>query len=200
MNPTVPRNALREITRASVKEHIAEMAIDLFATRGFDNVTVEEIASSVGISARSFHRYFPAKEDSVIGDPLPWGEFVRDSFAARDPSEPLWDSLYASFDALLMSSGEQGERQKRGLRVLSSTPSLRARHIEKHQLWEQLLAPLVVARLPNSYSPLRAHVTLQAAIICFDAALAAWAKADEDRTARELLVATFAQIRIAEPA
>ncbi|MBZ4486657.1 TetR family transcriptional regulator [Microbacterium sp. cx-55] len=168
--------------------------MDLFAERGFDQVTVEEIADAAGISARSFHRYFPAKEDAVIGDPTPWGEFLRDDFAARPADAPIWAALHASFDALLETGGHQGEEHKRGLRVLDSTASLRARHLEKHLLWEAMLTPLVETRLTGSQKPLRARVIVRAAIACFDSALSAWSAADEARSPRELLRTAFAQL------
>lgn len=196
MTDSVPPS-LRSITRASVRAHIAEVAVELFSLRGFDNVTVEEIAAAVGISARSFHRYFQAKEDTVIGDPTAWGEFVRDEFAARPESEPVWHALHASFDALLGLGGEQGEQQKRGLRVLGSAPSLRARHLEKHLYWERLLTPLVEDRLPGEDAALRARVVVQASIVCFDVALSTWASEGEQRSPQEILSAAFAQFGIA---
>lgn len=200
MTSTPPaRPGLRDRTRDAVRAQIAEVAVDLFAERGFDRVTVEEIAAAVGISARSFHRYFPAKEDAVVGDPLPWGEFVRDAFAARPVDEPVWDSLRESFDALLATSGEQGERQKRALRVLTSTASLRARHLEKHLLWEDLLTPLVEVRLAGPDTAIRARVVAQAAIVCFDAAITGWAVPGETRGVRELLATTFAQFALPVP-
>lgn len=194
------RSGLRDRTRDVVRAQIADVAVDLFIERGFDRVTVEEIAAAVGISARSFHRYFPAKEDTVVGDPLPWGEFVRDAFAARPADEPVWDSLRTSFDALLATSGEQGEKQKRALRVLTSTASLRARHLEKHLLWERLLTPLVEARLAGPDTALRARVVAQAGIVCFDAAITGWALPGETRSVRELLTATFEQFALPPPA
>lgn len=192
-SPPSTRPGLRDRTRDAVRAQIAEVAVDLFSERGFDGVTVEEIAAAVGISARSFHRYFPAKEDAVVGDPLPWGEFVRDAFAARPVDEPVWDSLRESFDALLAASGEQGERQKRALRVLTGTASLRARHLEKHLLWESLLVPLIGARLEGSDTSLRARVVAQAGIVCFDAAITGWALPGETRSVRVLLATTFEQ-------
>lgn len=187
-------NALRDVARASVRAHIAAVAIDLFAERGFDRVTVEDIADAAGISARTFHRYFPAKEDAVTGDPTPWGELIRDDFAARSAQTPVWTALHASFDALLAAGGHEGEEHKRGLRVLDSTASLRARHLEKHLLWESMLTPLIEVRLRGGERPLRARVIARAAIACFDSALSAWSAADEVRSPRELLQIAFDQL------
>lgn len=46
---------------------LTSSAIDLFLAKGFDNVTVDEIAKAAGVNRRTFFRYFPAKE-SVITD------------------------------------------------------------------------------------------------------------------------------------
>lgn len=182
---------LRDITREAARTRISEVAIDLFAERGFDAVTVEQIAAEVGISARSFHRYFPAKEDAVIGDLAPWGEFVRDAFAARPTDEPVWDSLRASFETLLAQPNRDEERSKRTMRVLTSAASLRARNLEKHLLWARLLTPLVRERLSGDLAALRAQTLIQASLVCFDVALTAWAEPDETTDAVDLLRQSF---------
>ncbi|AZH84549.1 TetR family transcriptional regulator [Plantibacter sp. PA-3-X8] len=185
---------LRGVARAAVREHVAQAAIDLFAERGFDAVTVEEIAASVGISARSFHRYFPSKEDSVIGEVRAGGESVRAAFAARPSDEPVWASLQGAFTALLDSSDNAGEPWKRRLRVMQSTDSLRARHLEKHLLWADLLMPLVEERLTSfEDAPLRARALVQSALSCFEVALYAWADAEETRSPQALLALAFEQ-------
>ncbi|MFD7025719.1 TetR family transcriptional regulator [Promicromonospora sukumoe] len=84
-----------------MRARITEIALELFAERGFEQVTVEQIAAEAGMSARTFHRYFPAKEDVVIGDPARGGEFVRGVLAGRPQDEPVWDSLRLAFDALV---------------------------------------------------------------------------------------------------
>lgn len=186
---------LRDLTRESVRARIADVAIDLFAEHGFDQVTVEQVAAAVGISARSFNRYFPTKEDAVVGDATRWGAVVRDAVAARPGDEPTWDSLQAAYTTLLEHGGTRDARQKRVMRVLNSTPSLRARNLEKHLTWARLLAPVIADRLGGNDAHLRADVLVQASLTCFDIALTSWANEDETRSPTQLLAITFATLK-----
>lgn len=181
------------MTRDAVRARIAETAINLFAEHGFDRVTVDQIAATVGISARSFNRYFPTKEDTVMGDAAAWGEFVRDAFAARPADEPVWASLCAAFDLMLAESEVDQARQKLTMRVLISAPTLRARNLEKHLAWAQMLVPLVGDRLAGHGTDVdvRAEAIVQASLACFDVALIAWAQPDEERSPRAILRITF---------
>ena len=189
---TPPAATLRDITREAVSARIAAVAVDLFATRGFDQVTVEQIAAAVGISARSFHRYFASKEDAVIGDPARLGRIACDVFAARPAGEAVWTSLHRSFEAALAQTAADDEHGKRIMRVLNSTASLRARCLEKHLLWARLLTPLVAARLDGEHVLLRAQTLVHASLACFDVALAAWADDNETASVGELLGRSFA--------
>ncbi len=191
MMSAAPPPSLREQTRAAVRAQIAEAALDLFAEHGFDEVTVEQIAAAAGISTRSFNRYFPAKEDAILGDTEPWGVLVRDTLENRPVNEPVWESLRHAFSALLAMSDMSGERQKRGMRVLNSAPSLRARNLEKHLGWASTLTPIVARRIGGADADLRAYAVVQCAIACFEAALNAWAIAGETRSPDELLALSF---------
>lgn len=188
--------SLREISRDAVRTRITEIALGLFAEHGFDQVTVDQIAAAAGISGRTFHRYFPAKEDVVIGEPGHGGELVRAALADRPHDEPVWESLRASFDAVVsLSTRSFGEaRGKLALHVLGSTASLRARNVEKHLLWARMLTPLVQERLGDD-DALRAEVLVQAALACFDVAVTTWADTDDDTSPSELLGRSFATLR-----
>ncbi|HZC53781.1 MAG TPA: TetR family transcriptional regulator [Mycobacterium sp.] len=57
---------LREIKKTQTRQAIADAAARLFRTRGFDAVTVEEIAHAAQVSKKTVFNYFPAKEDLVF--------------------------------------------------------------------------------------------------------------------------------------
>jgi TetR/AcrR family transcriptional regulator, regulator of mycofactocin system len=56
--------APREGTRARIER----AALDLFTRRGFEGVTIDEVADAAGISRRTYFRYFATKADVVWGD------------------------------------------------------------------------------------------------------------------------------------
>jgi AcrR family transcriptional regulator len=190
-------SGLRDITRGAVRARLAEIAVDLFAEHGFDDVTVEQIADAAGISARSFHRYFRSKEDAVVGDLEPLGAVVGEAFAARPREEPVWQSLLASFTLLLGRLGMDDERGKRVMRVIASTASLRARNLEKHLLWADILTPLVADRLLEDDADLRASALTQTGLVCLDIALNAWSRDGEHASSSALLERAFAAVAAA---
>ncbi|MFI6659611.1 TetR/AcrR family transcriptional regulator [Streptomyces sp. NPDC050523] len=57
---------LRERKKQRMYEHVSEVAIRLFLEKGFDAVSVAEVAAAAEISKPTLFRYFPAKEDLVL--------------------------------------------------------------------------------------------------------------------------------------
>ncbi|GAA2052581.1 TetR/AcrR family transcriptional regulator [Streptomyces carpaticus] len=167
---------LRERARSAARAEIAATAVRLFAEHGFEATTVDQIAAAVGISRRSFFHYFGSKEDVVLGDTDALGETVRAALEARPPEESAWTAIREAFKELRRRAGSEKE-QLILAGIHDQAPSLRARHLEKHLRWQELLAPEIQRRLglPPSPDPdPRALAFVAAALACLDAAVDAW--------------------------
>ncbi|ALO94613.1 TetR family transcriptional regulator [Streptomyces olivaceoviridis] len=57
---------LRERKKQRMYQDVSDIAVRLFLERGFDAVSVAEVAAAAGISKPTLFRYFPAKEDLVL--------------------------------------------------------------------------------------------------------------------------------------
>ena len=79
--------------RVTSRAELESTAFGLFAARGFEQTTVDEIAAAAGIGRRTFFRYFPSKND------IPWGAFeaelerMRARLKAAPPEVPLMDAI-----------------------------------------------------------------------------------------------------------
>nr|WP_255171921.1 TetR family transcriptional regulator [Xanthomonas hortorum] len=149
----------------------------LFDEKGFDSVTVDEIAAAAGISRRSFFRYFSTKEDAVVGTHGAFGPRVAAAFAARSTSEGVWASLRQAFEVIADKVAEDPEAAARTMRVVYSTASLRAYHMEKHNRWAVDLTPEVVKRLGDvGNQRTEAAALVYSALACLDVALSRFAR------------------------
>lgn len=60
--------SLRERKRLALMRRIQDVALELFTQRGFEDVTIEEVAAAAEVSPSSVYRYFGTKEHLVIWD------------------------------------------------------------------------------------------------------------------------------------
>lgn len=57
---------LRERKKRRTRQHLSDVATGLFVERGFDAVTIAEIAEAADVSVNTVYNYFPAKEDLFL--------------------------------------------------------------------------------------------------------------------------------------
>jgi AcrR family transcriptional regulator len=196
MDDTTPLT-LREHAREAIRRQIGRTAIDLFEARGVDDVTVDDIVSAAGTSARTFHRYFAAKEETVLVDSAANGRLVAGALS-RQPAGQPWLALRQSLQPLVEASDTDALR---ATRVLLSTPSLRARSMQKHRDWADALVPILRSagrpddtRQPDDTGQLdetEARALVLSALSCFDAALEEWVSHDGTRPLGDILDRAF---------
>jgi AcrR family transcriptional regulator len=93
----VHRDSLTDRKRRRAKEAIRQAAEDLFNERGFDAVSVTDIAERAEVGRTTFFRYFGDKQEVLFSDP---GEAVTDaSHGPPAPTEPIGSSMAGALAA-----------------------------------------------------------------------------------------------------
>jgi len=179
INPT----PIRERTRRLAQTELTTVAQDLFLEHGYDETTVDQIAAAAGMSKRTFFRYFPSKDDLVIGKYDLFGDRMADALDARPADEPVWESLRRVFDITLdyVQDDRQRARNDAMDHIVQSTPQLTARYLEKLQRVQALLIGRVAARLALPANDPRAAAIVAAAFACMQAARASWLGSDQSQ-------------------
>src|SRR6266498_3915695 len=83
--------SLRDRKRARIKRMLQAEALRLFAEKGYEGTTVEDIADAAAISPRTFFRYFPSKEDVVVWDE--YDPLALELLESRADDEPLAEAF-----------------------------------------------------------------------------------------------------------
>jgi AcrR family transcriptional regulator len=84
---------LREQRRERNAREIQQTAISLFAERGYDAVTVEDIAREAGISERTFFRYFASKDHLLVAEAGRRIEVIHESLVGQPQDLDAWRAL-----------------------------------------------------------------------------------------------------------
>src|SRR5690349_23796280 len=89
---------LHEQRRRSTREALRRAALTSFASKGFANVTVTELAREAGVTERTFFRHFPTKEAVLFQDYDTQVEWLAAALAQRPRSESVFEAVLASMD------------------------------------------------------------------------------------------------------
>jgi len=142
-----PVEGLRERHRRRTAADLEEAALILFTEKGFDAVTIDDIAASADVSRRTFFRYFASKEDVILSDhPRRLGE-LQAALDRRPADEPALTALRQAILSLAGSYEEQREHMLRRFRLINETPALEARSLCLQRNWETGVTVMLADRM-----------------------------------------------------
>lgn len=154
-------------TRAELERH----ALELFAERGFEEVTVDDIAAAAGIGRRTFFRYYRSKNDAV------WGDFghelqrMRAALASYPRETPMLDALGEAIVDFNRLDAAQVPWHRMRMRLILDVPALQAHSTLRYAEWRAVVAEFVAERLGRPQDDLLPQVIAYA---CLGAAVAAY--------------------------
>ena len=103
-------------------QELEAVALRLFDQRGFKDVTVDEIVAEAHISARTFYRYFPNKEDVLQVQIDRRSRNLRAALSARPASEEPLESLRLALAEQIAT--EDPELVRRWIAIIIASPSV----------------------------------------------------------------------------
>ncbi|WP_280418969.1 TetR family transcriptional regulator [Nocardia carnea] len=186
---------LRERTRRAVRAEIAQVALDLFAGKGFDETTVEEIAAAAGMTKRSFFRYFPTKEDVVFDGIDLTGEKVVAGIAARPAEEDAWTVLHHVLRAW-QDEIHTSEQILATVRLIQGTPALVGGLHHRRTEWRRRVSEALQNRSGPRTDAYTADLLTNTATAVLDAVSSEWVRSGGKADRSALLDRGFGQVRV----
>jgi AcrR family transcriptional regulator len=168
--------SLRDKHKSQTRDALREAALKLFAARGYDATTTEDIAEKAGVSARTFFRYFPTKESVLFFGGRDWIRSMAEEYPRQPASHSDLEAMLATFTGTVPRLARRRQSLLLSQRAIASSATLRG--LQYDHLTEDIetLAQAVAARrclpAPDESCALLAAVSLLAHRRAIDAWLA----------------------------
>jgi AcrR family transcriptional regulator len=176
-------------TRAALES----AALRLFAEKGYEQTTVDEIAEAADVAVRTFFRYFSSKQHVLFGDVAHHHVArLRAALAARPRGEAPVDAIRATLDQLDVTDPAELEEILTRMRLMARQPSLRATYLTLNDELRQMIVDFVAERTGRSPRedpyPL---LVAAAAVSSWDIALTLWTASGGQRPLSDLRRAAY---------
>ena len=175
------------------KEELLQAALTLFAAKGYEATSVEEIAAWAGVSPRTFFRYFDSKDRVLFFG----GDAFNAAVVRQLPNQPAERDDLAAVAATLRSLSSMVTPLKQRIRLyfraVQESSQLLGQHETALARHEDDLATALAARRSLSVPDPRCRLTARLATVAMDQAYASWLSSRRDLA--EHLDEAFALLR-----
>ncbi|HEY4607509.1 MAG TPA: TetR family transcriptional regulator [Acidimicrobiia bacterium] len=166
---------LRERKKQATRDQLVAAAFELFTERGFDNVSVAEIATAVGVSERTFFRYFAAKEDVLFPDAGEKHSHVQQLLIDLPPELSLVDGMRRALVALSAEYEESKAMMLQRAQLVAGAPSLRVHVLQREQEWVEEFGAAIAARMDlDQADDMRPELAAAMIVTAFRVVLSRW--------------------------
>ncbi|MFI7443100.1 TetR/AcrR family transcriptional regulator [Nonomuraea indica] len=163
----VEKQGLRERKKQRTRQALIEAAARLFEDRGYDHVTVAEIADAAEVSPRTFFLHFQTKEDVLLADADVRVDLALQAIAERRAEERLPEVLVRAVDQMIADTWD-GDLHS-GLAALraqlaASVPALQARLLQRYLTAQSELAEALRRAFPGRLDTITASALVGAMV------------------------------------
>lgn len=137
---------LRERRKQETRQAISNIATQMFVDRGFDEVTIAEVADAAGVAKMTVTNYFPRKEDLVFDRAEAVVRRLADVIAARAPGESMLAAIRRDYaEAVARADVTIGLSTPGFAQMIVSSPALTGRVLEMLNERERVLGDAIAA-------------------------------------------------------
>ncbi|WP_052172845.1 TetR/AcrR family transcriptional regulator [Nocardia sp. BMG111209] len=174
-------------------ERLQQAALELFASRGYEQTTATEIAQSVGLTERTFFRHFADKREVLFhGQELLQGAFLTGMDSAPAGAGALDVVIVAMHSAATeFFPAERRPHSRARQTIIDRNPALRER--ERHKL-ATLGATVAAALRDRGIGELPAVLAAESGIMVFRLAFGLWIREGEQRSLADIQTAVFGEL------
>jgi AcrR family transcriptional regulator len=158
-------SGLRERRKQQTRQAISDTATAMFAARGFDQVTIAEMAEAAGVAKMTVTNYFARKEDLVFDRAEGIIRHLADVVATRAPGESMLAAIRRDYaEAVARADVTLGLSSPEFARMIVGSPALISRALEMLDQREQALGDAIAAELGDDGSQPRVVAALLASV------------------------------------
>lgn len=136
-----------DATQSAARNGVVAAALDLFATQGFDQTSVEQIAKAAGVSRSTFFRQFGGKEDVVFADHEVLLERLRIFLSAQHDNP--WAAVCDAASLVFGHFAADPDLARRRYQIVRQVPALREREIVTVFRYERLFDEYLRRTMPD---------------------------------------------------
>lgn len=187
--------------RLRMRRELAAAAMELFATKGYEATTVDEIAAAAGVARRTFFRHFRSKEEAIFpdhDDTLVRAEAVLN---AAPPHEHPLDTVCRGIKEVMKMYAAAPSVSVERYRLTREVPTLREREIASVARYERLFTRYLLGHFDErdhhdgNDDPLLAEVAASAVVTAHNHVLRRWLRAGGQGDVEAQLDHAFAIVR-----
>ncbi|HTI19645.1 MAG TPA: TetR family transcriptional regulator [Kutzneria sp.] len=140
---------LRERKKRETRLALSRATIALIVARGWDEVSVEDIAAAANVSERTFRNYFTSKAEAVAASHLERALVVADELRSWPADEPFWPAVLAAVRSSLTTapSSPRDAAYMERVKLVLTHPSLHAELLRADDIAKDELAVAIAERL-----------------------------------------------------
>jgi AcrR family transcriptional regulator len=191
---------LRERKKLETRRRLRQVALRLAGERGFEHVTIEDIAAGADVSTRTFFNYFGSKEEALISpDPTSAAELAQ-ALAARPAAEAPLETLRQVMLLRAAHIEDHVDDVRARMRLVQSCTALQPGYLATAAAFDRILTEGIAARLGTD-PDLDPYPGLVVAVgsTAMRATLAAWLTTTGHGSVAEMINSAFDQIAAGLP-